>query len=497
MFRKIFSTVLLLSAVLSFCSCREEGGNGKIDKLIVGFDAGFPPYGYVENGKYVGFDLDLAREVARRNNWKLELKPINWKAKDAELNSGSINCIWNGFTINGRENDYEWSSPYVDNSQVVMVNASSKITAFSDLTGKAVAVQTDTPVQKALQSGGAREEFGKKIRLITVANYNNAVMELESGSVSAVAMDIGVAQEKMKSGNFRILSETLITEKYGIGFKKGNTVLRDAVQKTLVEMVKDGSAAEISAKYFNGKNVLIITEKDVPARYAGEKTKVDVFDVKLLFPLLKGLGVSIAIFVLTLVFSLPLGMVIAAGRLSSNILLSSILKVYISIMRGTPLMLQLFVWFFAPYYLFGIRLADLSFCGIDYRFTAVIIGFSLNYAAYFAEIYRGGILSVPRGQYEAAYVLGYSKSATFFRIILPQVIKRIISPVTNEVITLVKDTSLAFALAVVEMFTVASEIASAQSSMVPLAVAGLFYYIFNFAVAGVMAAVEKKLNYYR
>jgi len=248
MFRKIFSTVLLLSAVFSFCSCREEGGNGKIDKLIVGFDAGFPPYGYVENGKYVGFDLDLAREVARRNNWKLELKPINWKAKDAELNSGSINCIWNGFTINGRENDYEWSSPYVDNSQVVMVNASSKITAFSDLTGKAVAVQTDTPVQKALQSGGAREEFGKKIRLITVANYNNAVMELESGSVSAVAMDIGVAQEKMKSGNFRILSETLITEKYGIGFKKGNTVLRDAVQKTLVEMVKDGSAAEISAK---------------------------------------------------------------------------------------------------------------------------------------------------------------------------------------------------------------------------------------------------------
>ena len=127
-----------------------------------------------------------------------------------------------------------------------------------------------------------------------------------------------MAQEKMKSGNFRILSETLITEKYGIGFKKGNTVLRDAVQKTLVEMVKDGSAAGISAKYFNGKNVLIITEKDIPAKYAGEKTKVNVFDLKLLLPLLKGLGVSIAIFALTLIFSLPLGMVIAAGRLSTT-----------------------------------------------------------------------------------------------------------------------------------------------------------------------------------
>ncbi|MBR3708811.1 MAG: amino acid ABC transporter permease [Lentisphaeria bacterium] len=166
-------------------------------------------------------------------------------------------------------------------------------------------------------------------------------------------------------------------------------------------------------------------------------------------------------------------------------------------MRGTPLMLQLLVWYFAPFYLFGIKLSSLAIGNIDYRFTAVIIGFALNYAAYFAEIYRSGIESMPKGQYEAAMVLGYTRAQTFFRIILPQVIKRILPPITNETITLVKDTSLAFSLAVLEMFTIAKEIASAQTTMMPFIVAGLFYYIFNFIVAAFMGWIEKKLNYYR
>ncbi len=210
-----------------------------------------------------------------------------------------------------------------------------------------------------------------------------------------------------------------------------------------------------------------------------------------------GLLVSVEIFFLTLLFSLPLGLLTAFGRMSKNILVRNLFRTYISIVRGTPLMLQLFVWFFGPYYLFGIRLGDLTCCGIDYRFTAVIIGFSLNYAAYFAEIYRAGIESMPKGQYEAAAVLGYTKRATFFRIILPQVIKRIIPPVTNEVITLVKDTSLAFSLSVLEMFTIAKEISSANTTMMPFVIAGVFYYIFNFLVAGGMGLLEKKLNYYK
>ncbi len=211
----------------------------------------------------------------------------------------------------------------------------------------------------------------------------------------------------------------------------------------------------------------------------------------LLTKLSEGMLVSVEIFILTLVFSLPLGLIVTFGRMSKNILIRNITKLYISIMRGTPLMLQLMVVYFGPYYLFGITLPR------GYRFLAVIIGFVLNYAAYFAEIYRGGIESIPLGQYEAAKVLGYSKSQTFFKIILPQVIKRILPAVTNEVITLVKDTSLAFVISVSEMFTLAKAIASAQRSTIPFMVAGVFYYVFNFVVAYTMEWIEKKFSYYR
>ncbi|MGN1416579.1 MAG: amino acid ABC transporter permease [Oscillospiraceae bacterium] len=206
--------------------------------------------------------------------------------------------------------------------------------------------------------------------------------------------------------------------------------------------------------------------------------------------LLKGLLTSLSIFFLTLLFSMPLGLLICFGRMSRFAPLRWLIKLYISIMRGTPLMLQLLVVFFGPYYLFGVQLTS------DYRFYAVIIGFSLNYAAYFAEIYRSGIQAVPKGQYEASAILGYSKSQTFFRIVFPQMVKNIIPSVTNEVITLVKDTSLAFALSCTEMFTLAKQISAAQTTIMPLFIAGVFYYIFNFIVAFVMERIEKKLNYY-
>ena len=204
-----------------------------------------------------------------------------------------------------------------------------------------------------------------------------------------------------------------------------------------------------------------------------------------------GLVKTVEIFILTLVFSLPLGLLISFGRMSKNVILKTIIKIYISIMRGTPLMLQLIVVYFAPYYVFGVKISR------SYRFIAVILAFTLNYAAYFAEIYRAGIESMPVGQYEAAHILGYSKSQTFFRIILPQVIKRILPPITNETITLVKDTSLASVLAFAEMFALAKQIAASETSVVPLMVAGLFYYIFNLVVATGMEKLEEAMNYYR
>ena len=203
-----------------------------------------------------------------------------------------------------------------------------------------------------------------------------------------------------------------------------------------------------------------------------------------------GMITTIQIFLLTLLFSLPLGLVICFGRMAKNPIIRNICKLYISIMRGTPLMLQLLVVYFGPYYIFGISITS------AYRAYAVIIAFALNYAAYFAEIYRSGIESMPQGQYEAARVLGYNKGQTFFKIIMPQVFKRILPSVTNEVITLVKDTSLAFSIAYVEMFTQAKALAASEKSMVPFIAAAIFYYVFNFIVAVIMEHFEKKMNYY-
>lgn len=210
----------------------------------------------------------------------------------------------------------------------------------------------------------------------------------------------------------------------------------------------------------------------------------------MLIQLGKGMVVTAEIFFLTLIFSLPLGLILSFGRMSKNGLLRIVSKVYISIMRGTPLMLQLIVVYFAPFYVFGLKIPN-------YRFPAIILAFVLNYAAYFAEIYRSGIESMPVGQYEAAKVLGYTRAQTFLRIILPQVMKRILPSITNETITLVKDTSLAFVLAHAEMFTMAKQIAAKETSIAPLMAAGVFYYLFNLIVATVMERLEKVMNYYR
>ncbi len=197
-----------------------------------------------------------------------------------------------------------------------------------------------------------------------------------------------------------------------------------------------------------------------------------------------------AIFVLTLLGSLPLGMIVALLRKSRFMPVRALISIYISVIRGTPLMLQLLVWYFGPFYLFGFNIGG-------WRFPAIIVAFVVNYAAYFAEIYRGGIESIPQGQYEAAQVLGYTKTQTFMRIILPQVIKIIMPSVTNEVITLVKDTSMAFTLAYAEVFSLAKQISASQTSFTPFIIAGVFYFVANYVVEIVMTRIEKSMDYYK
>lgn len=497
--RALLTFVMLLTMITG---CLVGCGKKTETKTVftVGFDAAFPPYGYKDDsGEYVGFDLDLAKEVCDRNGWELVKQPIDWDSKDMELNSGMIDCIWNGFTMDGREDSYTWSSAYVDNSQVVVVRADSGIKKLTDLAGKTVIVQADSSALATLDGEDASEENLKLAasfkELQQVGDYNSAFLNLEAGSADAVCMDIGVAKYEVDSrgSKFIILDEQLATEAYGVGFKKGNTELRDKVQASMNEMLADGTFMEIVNKWgltdaaCLGKEGADAVMKNEAEAASGSSVFSNLGLI--LGQLSGGMLATLLIFVLTLVFSLPLGLVITAIRMSKIRVLRLLARVYISVMRGTPLMLQLLVVFFGPYYIFGMTLSS------SYRFYAVIIGFALNYAAYFAEIYRSGIEAVPVGQSEAATVLGYNKLQIFFRIIFPQMIKIVLPSVTNEVITLVKDTSLAFALAYTEMFTVAKQIAAAQTNIMPLFIAGVFYYIFNFVVAFIMEKIEKKMQF--
>lgn len=267
--KKLLAFALTGMMTLSMVAC----GNGKADnttgtvsenkntsettlqstertEFVVGFDASFPPYGYIddETNEYVGFDLDLAAEVCERNDWELVKMPIDWDSKDMELNSGAIDCIWNGFTMNNREDVYTWSEPYVDNSQVFVVAADSGITSVADLAGKVVLVQADSSALYALEGEDMADVTATFAQLEQVPEYNTAFLNMEAGAADAVAMDIGVANYQIESrgDQFIILEEAISSEQYGIGFKLGNEALRDTVQDTLDEMVADGTFAQIA-----------------------------------------------------------------------------------------------------------------------------------------------------------------------------------------------------------------------------------------------------------
>ncbi len=270
--KKLVALALAGVMMVSMVACGEAPQNESVsgetkEQFVVGFDASFPPYGYIDEatGDYVGFDLDLAAEVCKRNDWELVKTPIDWDTKDMTLNSGAIDCIWNGFTINGREDKYAWSVPYVDNSQVFVVAADSGIATFDDLAGKVVLVQADSSALHALQpeiaeDADAEEKAAAEAMLAFAASfkelqqvpeYNTAFLNMEAGAADAIAMDIGVAEYQIKSrgDKFVILEEQIATEQYGVGFALGNEELRDKVQATLDAMVADGTFAAIAEEW--------------------------------------------------------------------------------------------------------------------------------------------------------------------------------------------------------------------------------------------------------
>ncbi|MDL2235200.1 amino acid ABC transporter substrate-binding protein [Christensenellaceae bacterium OttesenSCG-928-L17] len=255
-FTMLLAAVLIIACVLTV-GCKKE----EAKTFTVGFDAEFPPHGFVdENGDYVGFDLDLAAEVASRRGWELKLQPIEWAAKDMEIESGTIDCIWNGFTMNNRLDQYTWTDAYMDNSQIIVVKGDSGIATFADLAGKVVTAQADSAALNEINSDEYADLKASFKELVVCSQYNAAFMELEAGAVDAIAMDITAARYNIgqRGGNFVILDEIITEEQYGVGFKLGNTELRDQVQETLLEMVEDGTFKTISEKWFDGMDVCIL-----------------------------------------------------------------------------------------------------------------------------------------------------------------------------------------------------------------------------------------------
>ena len=258
----LLALTFLLGVVLFACGSKSSSSEAEtpvvpanvpeVKQFIVGFDAEYPPYGYLSNdGKtYEGFDLDLAKEFCKRNNYEFVAQPIDWDSKDLELNSGNIDCIWNGFTVTGRENDYTWTFPYVDNSIVLVVSANSDIKTKADLAGKVVMGQSGSSAITALEEEENAELRNSFKSLEQCADYNTGFMNLESGIIDCLAVDTGVAKFKLNNSQaFRQLDEALSKEQYAVGFKKGNTALRDEVEKTISEMWKDGTFMNIAKKY--------------------------------------------------------------------------------------------------------------------------------------------------------------------------------------------------------------------------------------------------------
>jgi polar amino acid transport system substrate-binding protein len=257
--KRVLTSILVITLITVLAACKKEDSE---DTFIVGFDQNFPPMGFVdEKGEFTGFDLELAAEVAKRLNKKLVLQPIAWDAKDMELASGNIDCVWNGFTMNKREDLYTWTEPYMKNAQVFVVRKNSGIKTLSDLAGKVVTVQIESSAEAALAD---EPDLVKSFKsYIKTADYNTAFMDLESGAVDAIVMDVIVAnyQIEQRKADFVILDEVLSEEVYGVGFLKGNTELRDQVQKQLEAMAKDGTMEKISKKWF-GKDVTIIGKEN-------------------------------------------------------------------------------------------------------------------------------------------------------------------------------------------------------------------------------------------
>lgn len=451
---------------------QETAGNS----YTIGLDDTFAPMGFRNaKGELVGFDIDLANAVADLYDWDLDFQAIDWSLKETELQSGNIDMIWNGYGITPeREEQVLFTEPYLESGQLIITQAGSEIDELEDLEGQTIATQSGSTALEFMQewSNDLYNRLGEEP--VLYPGYNQVFSDLDAGRVDAAYVSEVYGRYMMNQRgqeNYESFVDENSVEPMGVGLRQGDTELKEALDTGIQYLRNDGTFQQITEKWFGA-------ETGSPSQ--GQPLLLRIFP-----SLLDGLKLTIGIFGIVLVVSVPIGFIIALFRVFGPKWLQAIIEAYVFVMRGSPLMLQLMVVFF------GLPFVGLSFD----RLTAALFAFIINYAAYFAEIFRGGISSVPQGQYESISVLGIGQFRGFRRIILPQVMKIVMPSVGNEVISLVKDTSLVYVIGLGELLRAGSIASNTYASLAPYLAVGVIYLILTGVLTIILRKAEKSLEW--
>jgi len=460
-------------------SASEDGnlqGESANKEFVIGLDDTFAPMGFRdEAGELIGFDIDLSQAVADLLGYTFTYQPIDWSVKEQELNSGNIDMIWNGYGVTPeREEIVLMSDVYIEDTQIIVTRAEDDpIESLEDLIGKKVTTQSSSTALQIMEAEWPQEVLDGIEDLVLYPNYNNSFQDLDAGRVDAVVVG-GVYGNYVVNlrgeENYNVLLDESAVEPMDVGLRKSDTALAEEVNAALAELKGNGTYDEIYREWFGSAGV------------AAEEPSI----LQNMLPgLMDGLKLTLGLFAIVLIASIPLGLLFAIPRAFGPKWIQALIEVYVFIMRSTPLLLQLMVVFFG-----------LPYLGISFdRFPAAIFAFTINYTAYFIEIFRGGFTSISPGQYESLKVLGIGKVRGFFRVIVPQVLNNVLPALGNEVVALVKDTSLVYVIGLGEILRVASISANTFASLMPYLIVGVIYMILVGILTFLLRQTEKKISY--
>lgn len=452
----------------------------------VGLDDTFAPMGFRdENGELVGFDIDLANSIAELYNWDLNFQSIDWALKETELNSGNIDMIWNGYGVTPeREEKVLMSESYLPSSQIVISKKGSDINELADLEGKKMATQSGSTALDFMIAWPNDLYNNLAEEPVLYPDYNQVFSDLASGRVDAIYASglygSYTLQQRDDTEDYQYFVDPTSEEPMAVGLRKSDTELKEAIDSGLQYLIDTGAYDEISAKWFGeALDSSEVADAEIEEESLLEET------MRILPSLLDGIKMTLFIFVVVLIVSIPLGFIVGVLRVFGPKWLQAIIEAYVFVMRGSPLMLQLMLIFFG-----------LPFIGVNMdRLPAALFAFIINYVAYLAEIFRGGISSVPDGQFESIEVLGIGSIRGFRRIILPQVFKIVMPSIGNEVIALIKDTSLVYVIGLGEMLRASSIAANREASLLPYVLAGALYLVLTGVLTWVLRKIEIKLEW--